>query len=507
MLFSYELKKIWRRVSPLLVLFVLILTTVATMVLTAIFFNHAPQEQPDVSLEYSALQTKINNWDTTVNRNTFANAFDSFYHDYKIMNASTLYDLDKLVDNYNTAKQSFLHFYLDYYCNDTYGIKQNVNNYLLVKTKYVKDFDNILSHLDTFFDLISPTNDTIIDGLKSTNANWEDKNLQTILDNLFFVQIIKTKDLTELQNFFTTHPANQSGYDYTNAYDYVLNRFWLSVATTSTYNGSLSDYEGFNNYKDVTTSTRTCALAEYRLEHENEDYAEAYQFGNIYNNSQQVSLFDFIFTNMEMAIFPLLLMIMIWSACTFFTDNFQNTLITPVAAGKKRSTIILTKMSVILMLTAISLLLLVGIYATCGLLFFKAYVSPDILFLFNGTTAMAMSAANYFAIYFLDLVFKLLPLIAICGLFSFVKNQPFVIVGFTSLICAAVILINYLLGGFWFYQFVPLLGLDPLRYFGAELLLAPMPVSYNLWYTFPAMTAITVILYWALIHLFRHHDF
>ncbi len=507
MLFSYELKKIWRRVSPLLALIILVLTTVATMVLTTIFFNHAPQEQPDVSMQYAALQTKVNNWDTTLNRESFAEAFDNFYHDYKVMNASTLYDLDKLVDNYNVAQQSFLHFYLDYYSNTTYGIKQNVNSYLLVKTKYINDFDNILTRLNTFFDLISPTNDTIIDGLKSTNSNWEDANLQTILDNLFFVQKIKPKDLTELQNFFSTHPANQTGYDYTNAYDYALNRFWLSVATASTYNGDLSEYEGFSDYKDVTTSTRTCALAEYRLEHETEDFATPYQFGNIYNNSQQVSLFDFIFTNMEMAMIPLVILIMIWSACTFFTDNFQNTLITPVTAGKKRSTIILTKTSVILMLTALALLLLVGIYATCGLLFFHACISPDVLFLFNGTTAMTMSATNYFVIYYLDLIFKMLPLIAICGLFSFVKNQPFVIVGFTTLICIAVVLTNFLLGNFWFYQFVPLMGLDPLRYFGAELLLAPMPTSYNPWYTFPAMAAITVIMYGALIHIFRHHDF
>ena len=118
-----------------------------------------------------------------------------------------------------------------------------------------------------------------------------------------------------------------------------------------------------------------------------------------------------------------------------------------------------------------------------------------------------MSAINYFALYFLNLIFKLLPLIAICGLFSFIKNQPFVIVGFTTLICIIVVLLNFFLGSFPFYQYVPLMGLDPIRYFGAQLFLTPMPPVYNLWYTFPVVFGFTVILYWGLIQSFRYHDF
>ena len=85
------------------------------MLLTTIFFKQTPTVNPDVTIKYTALQTQINNWDTTFNRNDFADAFDEFYDDYKRMNASTLFDsADKLVDNYNTAKQSFLHFYLEF---------------------------------------------------------------------------------------------------------------------------------------------------------------------------------------------------------------------------------------------------------------------------------------------------------------------------------------------------------------------------------------------------------
>ena len=508
MLFNYELKKIWRRVSPLLVLIVLALTTVATMLLTTIFFKQTPTVNPDVTIKYTALQTQINNWDTTFNRNDFADAFDEFYDDYKRMNASTLFDsADKLVDNYNTAKQSFLHFYLDYYTNPTYGIQANVNQYLLVRTKYVDSFNDILSQLDHFFDLISPTNDTIMDRLEATNAAWDDANLKTILDNLFFIQTINDEDLTKLQDFFATYPAEQDGYDYTNAYNYALNRYWLAVANSSTYKGKLTEYKGFEDYQDVATSTRACKLAKYQLEHENEEFATPFKFGKIYNQSQQISLFDFVFTNMEMAMLPLTLLVIIWAVCTFSTDDAHGTLITAVAAGKKRFTVIITKTAVVLTLTILTLLLLSAVYIASGLIFFEAYFSPDILCLFNGTTIMILPSTGYFALYILNLVFKLLPLIAICGLFTFINNKTFVIVSFATLICVAFILTNFFLGRFSFYQYIPLMGLDPIRYFGAELLFAPMPTTYNLWYTFPAAVAITTILYWSLIHIFRHHDF
>ncbi|MCM1404578.1 MAG: hypothetical protein NC133_03735 [Prevotella sp.] len=506
MFFNYELKKIWRRVSPLLVLVVLLVTAVGTIALTAIFFNHTPKEAPDVSAQYAALQTKITHW-TTFDRTDFAQAFDQFYADYKTMNAST-HDGNHLVENYQTASQSFQTFYLEYYQRYIHNSEQDcIDDYLLVQEKYRAELDNILARFDQFFTANYSNKNDIVNGLKATNNAWESASLQTILTDLFYIQMMSAEDLTALQTFFDKYPANQTDFDYTDAYDYAANRFWLAIATTSSYSGNLSQYEGFSDYQDVTTSTRACQLASYRLEHPTDDFGTPFVFGNIFNATNQVSLFDFVFTNMEMAMIPVALLVMIWATCAFFTDNYQSTMITPVAAGKKRSTIILTKMAVIMLITVLALLLLTGVYLTCGLFFFHAYVSPNILCLFNGNTILTMPAFSYFLIYLLNLIFKLLPLIAICGLFSFSKTKPFVIIGFTALICVLVVLANGLLGSLGFYQFVPFMGLDPIRYFGAELLFAPMPSAYNLWFTFPVMLIITIILYWVLIRRFRSHDF
>ena len=510
MLFSYELKKIWRRVSPLLVLIILLATAVITVAVTAIFFREAPADPADVSTQYAELEAKIAAWDKDSKLRTNINeTFETFYKKYKTMNSCTQNGIG-LVDSYREARTAFQDFYHQYYERYIYnGEQDNIKDYLLVQEKYYKDFNDILSTLAKLFDKEygNGDEDKIAAELRKTNPAWDDANLQTILKNLFFVQNIEPEELSGLKAFFTEHPAGQVGYDYTNAFDYVQNRFWLAVDSGSTKNDQLSKYKGFENYPGKTAATRAMQLADYRLANPETDYAAPFAFSNIYNNGNQISLFDFVFTNLEMAMIPVTLLVMIWAACAFFTDNYQNTLITPVAVGKKRSTIIVTKMLAVMMLAVLALIVLTGVYLTCGLVFFKAYITTNILCLFNGTTAMTIPAIGYFILYLLNLVFKILPIIAICGLFSFSKMKPFVIIGFTVLIYAAVIAANALLGGFGFYQFVPLMGLDPIRYFGAQLLFAPMPSSYNIWYTFPAMLAITVILYWALIRKFRKHDF
>ena len=93
-----------------------------------------------------------------------------------------------------------------------------------------------------------------------------------------------------------------------------------------------------------------------------------------------------------MAMIMVAILVMIWAASAFFTDTYQNTLITPITAGKNRSHIIVTKMMVVMLLAISTILIFTGIYLTAGVLIFRAYVSPDILFLFNGTTTVAMSA-------------------------------------------------------------------------------------------------------------------
>lgn len=507
MLFSYELKKLWRRVSPISVLIVLLVTSILTISISAVVFNKAPTTTVDVTAQYATLANKLNNWNTTLNRESFAEAFNNFYADFKKMNTST-FNGDGLVEDYKTAQISFNKFYVEYYQYYINGSQTNIANYLLVQKKYIKDLHNILTTLDGFFQADYLTKDGIIQGLKYTNSAWEDADLETILEDLFYVQKIDENDLTKLKEFIAKYPTEQEGFDYTDAYEYLTNQYWTAIESASTYTGHLSEYEGFSDYKDAVTSQQACKLAGYRLQHSEKDFAQPFTFGNIFNQQgNQVSLFDFVFTNMEMAMIMVAILVMIWAASAFFTDTYQNTLITPITAGKNRSHIIVTKMMVVMLLAISTILIFTGIYLTAGVLIFRAYVSPDILFLFNGTTTVAMSAINYYVIYFLSLFFKLLPLIAVCGLVSFAKAKPFIIIGLTTLVYIIVATLNYCLGGFSFYQYVPLLALNPINYLGAQSMLSTMPNTFNLWYTLPPMLAITVILYLLLIQKFRHHDF
>ncbi len=511
MLFSYEIKKILRRVSPLMILNVILLTSMLTMSLTYFCFNKTPVATPNPVAKYMALENKIINWDE-INRDNFDKAFDNFNKDYNALNAST-FDGNNLIKNYKKASASFATFYIEYY-QDITSSNQNIANYLLIQKEYVTKLNQIMESLDLYFNIHLedyPTDEArkiaITNGLKNTNPSWNNETLETILNDLFFVQKISNTDKLELQTFFKTNPSNQNR-NYTDAYDYAINRYWIAVASASEFDGKLSEYEGFDGYVNIAASTEAYKLAEYRLSEPEKDFVAPFSFGNIFSkNGKQVSLFDFLFTNLEMAYIVVIILVTIWACCAFFTDKQTKTVVAPIVAGKKRAHIIISKMLAVLVLAIIALLLFTGIYVTSALLLFKASISPDVLFLLNGTTQAVMSPANYFAVYFLSLIWKLLPFVAICGLFSFIKTKPFVIFGCTILSYLIVVVLNACFGGLWLYQFIPLLGLDPIRYFGAELMLSPMPSTYNILYTVPVTLLITIGLYWALIAKFKKYDF
>lgn len=505
MLFGYEFKKVCRRVSPLLLLICVVGVATVTLLISGLVLNHAPTPPVDVSAEYSALASKIADWDN--NRQVaIKNAFDDFYTAYKRLNADTPIVTDAvLVNEYKTAGEKFKHFYSDYYHQFIYTDENNkVADYLLLKANTVTELNATLLRLHKFFVPELSTAKAIRDGLE-VNAEVE-ATMFTTLDNLQ-IQILADNDLVALQDFFTAYPAGVPEQDYTVAYAYALNRYWVSVDQNTPHDQALNTYDGFETYHDQNTSTQTALTAEYRLNHPNKDFAQPFTFGKIYNNRTKVSLLDFVFTNLEMAAIPLLLLVIIIATAAFFTDTYQNTIVTTVAATRNRALVIITKAVVVLLLAVIGLLLFTAIYLIGGWLFFQGTITADILFLFNGTTPTVMSAINYFVLYLLSLLFKMLPFIALTGILSFAKTKPFVIVGSAFAIVVAVILGNSLLGYFAFYRFFPWQALDFMRYFGATLFISPTPVGSNLWYTLPVMSLITIYLYWQLVHNFRRRDF
>lgn len=490
MLFIYEMKKIFKRLTPVFFLVFVIAVAAVTIIVSAIGFNH-PTTEVDHTDDYAALQNKIQNWDEP-RQDGMSQAFADFYEQYKIMNAAT-YNNDNLVAKYNNAKEAFQSFYADYYCRLT-----QASDYLLVHQDYFDNLNEIMKDLNQFF--TGQKNEAQIREGLAINTKWENTSLQTILDKIH-VQKIKDTDLAELKDFLEKNTYSND------AYIYARNKYLLAVVQNSQYDGHLASYHGFADYVDNATCEQNIKLAQHRLENADTDFSQPFAFGKIYNNTSQVSLMDFVFNNLEMASIPILILVIILAACTFFTDVYQGTVITALSATKKRYQVILSKTLAVLVLTIVTLLLFTGIYITTGLLFFNAQIAPSILFLFNGTQIAVMSQINYFVLYFFSLLFKMLPFIALCGLFSFSKADPRLIVGCTMLAAIVVILCNAILGSFWFYQFVPLLALDPIRYFGAQLFISPTPSTYNIWFTLPVMLIITVYLYWQLIHNFKKKDF
>ena len=508
MLFAYEFKKVWQRVSPILLTICIIGVAIVTMLVSIIAFNYVPTVSANVSSNYADLADLIEHWDAD-RQVEIKDAFDDFYAAYKKLNADTITESKAIIiDDYKTAREAFEHFYSDYYLKllNPENTADKTTDYLLIKDNELTNLKDVLELLDGYFIPELTTSEEIINNLP--NAEWNGASITNVLDNLQ-VLTLGDEDLIALQKFFADYPANVADYDYTDAYSYAVNKYCLSIDRNTPHDEPLNAYNGFAfaDYIDQNTSSQAIITAEYRLNHSDKNFAQPFAFGKIYNNGQKVSLMDFVFTNLEMAAIPLLLLVIIIAAATFFTDTYQNTIITTVAATKNRTLIIVTKALVALTLSVSALLLFTVMYVLGGLALFQATLSADILFLFNGTTPVVMSAINYFVLYLLSWLFKLLPLIALAGIMSFAKAKPAVIVGSTFAVIAAIVLANALLGNFAFYRFMPWQALDLMRYCGATLFISPTPAGSNLWFTMPVMLVITGYLYWQLIHNFRRRDF
>lgn len=503
MLFSYELKKILKRIKPSILILLVIMIAATTTIITAMMFNHQPVTL-DRHNDYQELQTRILNWDTP-RQTQIKDSYTEFYQKYCQLNASAAGASDIVVENYKQASSAFQTFYHHYEQFIYHDDKNQIASYLLVQPQYIEKLNDLMQQLKAFLidGSATKTYHQIIGELQ-VNQMWGDNTIPNILENIG-VQTLDAADLATLREHFKKYPAEQNNYNCTNAYTWASNQYWLALARSGTYTGHLHDY--FPDFIDTDTSTQNVAAAAYRLEHPDQDFANAFAFGNIYNTTGQISLLDFMFTNLEMASIPFLIIVMILATCAFFTDTYRNTIITTVATTRKRSAVIITKTLVTFVLSALTLLGLTLVYLACGMLFFNPCLSPDILFFFNGNTLGVLSAVNYFVLYLLSLIWQILPYIALCGLFSFCKGKPQIIIGCTVLIWAVITTCNALLGNFSFYQYVPFLGLQPVRYLGAQLLLSPTPHGASLWYTAPIVLLLTIYLYGQLIHNFRHKDF
>jgi hypothetical protein len=210
---------------------------------------------------------------------------------------------------------------------------------------------------------------------------------------------------------------------------------------------------------------------------------------------------------MELAVIPLIILSTVLAAAAFFTDIHQNTIITALSARRGRRSIAVSKLSAVLIAAAGAALVLTAAYTIIGILFYNAGAADPTAYLFNGTEPAVMTSVNYYTVYFLSLILKLSVFIITAGLFSLSKAEPLYAVGLTLLTAIMIILTNAIFGGFLFYQFIPILAIDPINYFGATLFLSPMPPEFNILYTMPLFFAIVAVAIWQLIYNFRKRDF
>jgi ABC-type transport system involved in multi-copper enzyme maturation permease subunit len=433
----------------------------------------------DNTVKYNTLKTTILNWGTEAAQENIVDSFNEFRQKYRELNDST-YDSTETVNKYNAAKTDFNAFKTQY--NNMGQI------YWLIHKDHFVELDAMLGVLTTFFANTYSTADEVIDGLK-INLQWSGGSILDILGNMY-LQKLTNKQLAELNTITALPPSNE-------AYEVLYNTYAAYI--DETFEGFLADYIGFENYNRFDADGKA-ALNRYIIDNNLQGkYSNAFSFGDVTNTAIGVSLFDYVFNNMEMATVPLILIVIILTACVFFTDIEQNTIIMTLSTRRRRTGVVLSKLLAVFVTTVAVTVCLSLIYIACGLVFYNAAVAEPIVCLFNGASPTVITQVNYFVIYILSLLFKLSVFIAGAGLFSLSKADPKIIVGATLLVAIAIILSNALLGG--------IVGIDIIKYFGATLFMSPTPKVSWMIYTLPVVAAAVAVAFWQLLHNFRKKDF
>ncbi|MDR0384267.1 MAG: ABC transporter permease subunit [Christensenellaceae bacterium] len=319
-------------------------------------------------------------------------------------------------------------------------------------------FDKVNSNLTDYFNEPTDRNLSIL------NANWEKFNLAEEL-NAIEKKILTMEQRTELLAI--------DNYELLDAkYRLFLNKN--------------------NDNKYLLPNDR---LEAERIEAVYEKYGHgetAFRFGEVN------SFYDFIFNCMEIASIPLIILAIIFTAGSVWTDIHKGTIITSLAIKRKRGQILLAKFfASLIAVTAVIGLLFALFYIFAGQ-YFDMDGTDKIIFIEGAKTPADMFAMNYLLIYILSLLFKIVVFMIGTGLFCLSKRQPKTVIGSSAAAAVALILFSC------FFTSIPL---DPIKYLGTRLMLSPLTVYHDIWWTFPIFLMFMIVASWQLFYNFKKKDF
>lgn len=494
MLLLFELKKIIKRLSFWGIVGIVVAAALISMSVTLIFFRKEPAKA-DCRNAYANLSAQLqsNSWQTNSAgqkglKDDFENKLGEFHTAYRELNTVTSTGV--------SADTEFADAYLKF-LTFADAFEAVIPQYWLFHTGTYKAAEIEVDTLYGFF---------VEHNLPLLNAYWEELTLFNVLKNMLPRELTDGQ-LAELNELIARLNNGSDGSTaYINAaYKILHNNYALSL--DANFNRNLAEYTDFEHYNKDTAKAEI-TLNEYLIEKNLYDTtAHAFVFGDIYNGSNTVSLFDFIFTNLEIIGIPLAIIAIIFMSCAFFTDIYTQTIIESVSSRRRRISVIISKILAVWLAMIFVIVALTAIYTVVGILGFGAAANADIAALFNNKTPFVMKQVNYFVLYLLSILFKLSVFMLAAGLFSLSRARPTVIVGLSLAVTTAIILCNALLGASIFYQFVPLLAIEPIKYAGAELFMSPMPTAFNILYTLPVMAVFAAVGFFQLVYNFSKKDF
>jgi len=521
MLLFHELKKIFtlRRSLVLAVLFA------ATFMITGLISNFLlPQNKIQIT-QSQANETRDNFYGLVTSIETF-NTNDNAqiqlrlaYQDFLIAhhNFNSEFNRDQWEPLYMQTQSAFNIFHALY--------SSYVNGYSLFLIKS-SDFDsmyNAITTLDALFALsYAEHNQMTITRSQINNAIFS-------IDIVSVLEEMVPKNLTDEQKnsllslsyeIRFDENINPSDFQYMHAYymtKYIYLRNAVNIKIANNFNGNIREirqYHGFELH-DTTTMNSQVIIARYLIDNERTtmDYSIPFTFNGLINPSTTaasgVTIYDHMFTQLQMATIPLILFACYITFLVFFKDINKGESIISIAIRHSRLRIILAKIFATLLIITLAFFLMLGLYAITGAIVACEFSTtiPHILTTFNGTSVVIMRPYSLFEIYILSLILKLFFFASIVALMCTLikKTKPLLIIGLTLI--SFILLANVFLSQFGFYRFVPFLGLDFSSFWGVNSIYSTLPVIFNIWFVLPIILILFVSQFAYIAFRFNKKDF
>lgn len=237
------------------------------------------------------------------------------------------------------------------------------------------------------------------------------------------------------------------------------------------------------------------------------DYSAPFSFMNVIHEPTGTTAFDFVFNCFEIIAIPLIFFAVVVVIFCIYDDMKKHTIYQTLVSPQGRKRIIGAKFFAIMWTTVILMTVFFALFYATSVIMLGSTVPPAVLTVFGGQVVIISPWALMF-IYLGSLFFKILFFAVLTAFICLRANSMLSILVRALGYITAILLANFFLSAFAFWQFIPILALEVVQYFGVKtMFISQAAAHYNLLFTVPVVLIAFVLLIFGTIKQFDARDF